>query len=685
MALNGTSGDDNFYCTPFDDEVFGFGGDDFIYGSPGQDTINGGSNTAVGDSVDYGQIYGAPPPFVLIRPHAVNVDLERSVQHGGFAEGDVLIGIENVAGTKEDDFIAGNSAANELLGDGGDDTLEGRGGNDILRGDGAFIITGDPGNDHLDGGAGDDQLFGGDGNDTLIGGLDDDQLFGEDGNDTLFGDQGLDRLDGGAGIDTADYSDSASLVEVLLNAGIGIGGDAAGDVLVSIENVIGSDFNDLLVGSAAANVLNGGIGNDTLEGLGGADTLNGSGGIDTATYEDSATAVNVNLATNVNTGGDAAGDNLISIENLIGSDFADTLTGNAGANVLEGGAGADTLDGGGGIDTASYAHSNAGVRVSLATGTGAGGDAQGDTLISIENLTGSSFADVLTGNTGANILDGGAGADTLAGGAGNDTYVVDNAGDVVRENAGAGTDTVLASINFTLGADVENLTLIGAAVAGTGNAGANVITGNSNDNLLDGRAGADTINGAGGSDTVTYAASGAGVTVDLSTGLGSGGDAQGDTLSSIENLIGSNFFDILFGDANANVINGGGSGDNLLGLDGNDILTGGLGGDDFVFTTALNALTNVDTITDFNIAEFDAILLDDAIFTGLGVAPGTNITAQEFRIGAAAQDADDRIIYNDVTGALLFDVDGTGAEAAVQFATLSAGLALTNNQFFLNL
>jgi Ca2+-binding RTX toxin-like protein len=664
MALNGTSGNDTFYGTMFDDEINGFGGDDFIYGNPGHDTINGGSNTAFGDTVDYGADWGKTP-FIVFPAHAVNVDLERSVQSGGFAEGDVLIGIENVSGTEEDDVIAGNDGANKLSGFSGDDTLEGRGGNDILRGDDA---SRDPGNDRLDGGAGDDQLFGDGGNDTLIGG------------------QGLDRLDGGAGIDTADYSDSASLVEVLLNAGIGIGGDAAGDVLNDVENLVGSLFNDLLIGSAVANVLAGGLGNDILQGLGGADTLNGNFGTDTASYTDSAAGVTVNLATNVNTGGDAAGDNLISIENLIGSDFADTLTGDAGANVLEGGTGADILNGGSGSDTASYADSSGGVSVNLFTGLNRGGDAAGDTLISIENLIGSSFNDSLSGDAGANRLDGGAGADTLAGGAGNDTYVVDNAGDVVRENAGQGLDTVFASVDFTLGANVENLTLSGAAITGVGNADANVITGNDNDNLLDGRGGADTLNGGNGSDTVTYAASGAAVTVDLSTGAGSGGDAEGDTLISIENLIGSNFGgDDLIGNAGANVIDGGGGGDFIQGGAGNDILTGGSGDDVFFFTTALDAVTNVDIITDFEVAgpPGDTILLDDAIFTTATAADPVSLILrpEEFRIGAAAQDADDRIIYNDVTGALSFDVDGTGAAAAVQFATLSAGLALTNSDF----
>ena len=179
-------------------------------------------------------------------------------------------------------------------------------------------------------------------------------------------------------------------------------------------------------------MLTGDGGANTLVGGAGADALNGGGGTDTADYSSSAMAVNVNLLANSGAGGDAQGDTFSSIENLIGSAFADMLTGDTGANTLDGrsgndtligGAGADALIGGAGTDTADYSSSAAGVTVNLQAGSGSGGDAQGDTLSSIENIIGSAQADTLTGDGGVNTLAGGSGADVLKGRAGNDTTV----------------------------------------------------------------------------------------------------------------------------------------------------------------------------------------------------------------------------------------------------------------------
>ncbi|KAA0568850.1 FG-GAP-like repeat-containing protein, partial [Azospirillum sp. Sh1] len=201
---------------------------------------------------------------------------------------------------------------------------------------------------------------------------------------------------------------------------------------------------------------------------------------------------------------------------------ADTLMGGDGNDTLNGGRGADLLDGGSGTDTVSYAGASAAIHVDLAAGRGYSGDAKGDILIAIENLEGGSGNDTLEGDATANwliggsgsdllygragndTLDGGAGIDTLRGGAGNDTYLVNDAGDVIVETAGEGTDEVRTGLaSYTLAANVENLVYTGtAAFTGTGNTGNNFITGGTGNDSLTGDAGNDTLDGGAGADTL---------------------------------------------------------------------------------------------------------------------------------------------------------------------------------------
>lgn len=195
--------------------------------------------------------------------------------------------------------------------------------------------------------------------------------------------------------------------------------------------------------------LDGGTGNDTLIGGAGADVLVGGTGTDTASYANASAGVTANLTSSAGNTGDAAGDTYTTIENLTGSDFADTLTGSTAANTLSGGAGddvlqgmagGDVLSGGAGSDTASYAGSNQAVTVNLATGAASGGHAAGDTFDAIENLTGSTYNDTLTGDAGANILDGGAGNDSLSGGLGNDVLIGGVGSDTAYFAEGWGND-----------------------------------------------------------------------------------------------------------------------------------------------------------------------------------------------------------------------------------------------------
>ena len=256
--------------------------------------------------------------------------------------------------------------------------------------------------------------------------------------DILEGDGNANNLDGGAGTDWLSYRGSDAGVTVKLAENSGTGGHAEGDVITNVENLEGSDYNDVLGGNGAANHLKGGAGNDglwgssgddILEGGAGADRMFGSIGVDWVIYPGSETGVTVNLENGSGAGGHAQGDTITDVENIRGSDHDDVLTGDSRANrlngaggndVLEGGEGIDRLDGGAGIDTAVYWASDAAVTVDLANGTGRGGHAEGDVITGVENLWGSDHADTLSGDNGANRLSGGSGDDELLGNGGDD-------------------------------------------------------------------------------------------------------------------------------------------------------------------------------------------------------------------------------------------------------------------------
>ena len=224
-------------------------------------------------------------------------------------------------------------------------------------------------------------------------------------------------------------------------------------------------------------------------------------------------------------------------------------------NVLEGAAGADVLDGGDGLDTASYAASNAAVTVDLLAGTAIGGHATGDTFAGIENLSGSRYNDTLTGDTKANRLDGGSGHDRLMGGAGADVLVGGPGNDAAYYASSAAAVTVNLGTSTATGGDAEGDTLDSIENL-SGSAFEDSLTGNARNNVLSGRAGADLLDGGAGTDTVSYSGSRSGVTVNLLTGAGERGDAEGDMLSNIENLIGSRYNDDLTGDTGPNLLRG---------------------------------------------------------------------------------------------------------------------------------
>jgi len=419
---------------------------------------------------------------------------------------------------------------------------------------GNLVLTGFATGETLTGTTGNDLLSGMGGNDVLIGLAGNDTLDGGDGDDVLIGGTGDDTLIGGAGSDTVSYTDAAVGVTVDLSVtGAQATGDGS-DTISGVENLIGSAFDDSLTGDAGANRLDGGAGNDTLNGADGDDLLRGGlgnntliGGIgnDTATYADALAGVTANLSLG---GAQVAGgsfDILSGVEGLVGSTFNDVLTGDTGANTIDagagndyvtGGAGNDVLIGGVGIDTLFYGDLTDTVQINLASGQvnagrqggidqvsgfeiaimasgndlfigdatdntvqGGAGDDQLFGAAGDDSLYGGSGADQLFGGEGIDLLDGGLGTDFLNGGAGDDRYVIDNAGDRISEFGGSGIDTVLSSISYVLGTDLENLVLTGtAAIDATGNDVNNYIIGNAGRNVLAGGAGDDiiaTING----------------------------------------------------------------------------------------------------------------------------------------------------------------------------------------------
>ncbi|WP_422368596.1 Ig-like domain-containing protein [Pelagibius sp.] len=652
-TLGGAGGADTLLGGLGDDSLSGGGEDDVLVGGAGADTLAGGGGS---DLASYEGSTGG-----------VSVDLAAGTASGGDATGDVLTGIENLAGSGHADSLTGDAVANRLAGRDGDDSLAG-----------------------------------GAGSDTLVGGA------------------GADVLSGGADVDTASYEDALQGVSADLGGTAG-SGDAAGDIFADIENLSGSNHDDTLSGDAGANVVSGqdggdilfgregndsllgGAGNDVLEGGSGTDVLDGGAGSDAASYQGSSAAVCVDLGAGTLAGGDAEGDSLIGIENVIGSDYADTLIGDAAANVLEGlggddtlsggagddalfgdggadildgGAGADFIDGGDGFDVVTYESSTSGVSVNLEQGSGAGGDAEGDVLTGVEDVVGSGDDDTLVGDGLENSLSGGAGADVIDGGFGDDTLVGGLGADTLEGSLGydiASYEDSAAAIAVDLyGGTADGGTAAGDSLSGIegisatafddtlagddeanwfrGGEGQDAMAAAAGDDTLIGGAGADTLDGGDGFDTVRYDESAAAVAVDLAFGTGLGGDAEGDTLSAVEAVFGSSHNDTLTGDGSGNLfvgqsgndsLDGGAGNDTLVGDEGADSLVGGAGDDTLMGGVGADSLSGGEG--DHDLARYDLSDAGVAVDLGAGTAAGghaagDSISGVEHLIGSAFDD-----------------------------------------------
>ncbi|HEX8669006.1 MAG TPA: matrixin family metalloprotease [Allosphingosinicella sp.] len=424
-----------------------------------------------------------------------------------------------------------------------------------------------------------------------------------------------------------------------------------------IENAKGGEAGDTITGNDAANrlegnggddMLSGGIGNDTLLGGAGNDRLDGGDGVDTAAYGGSAAlTVNLSLSGAQNTLG-AGTDTLVSIENVTGSSVSDTLTGSTAANTLDGGAGDDILSGGDGND----------------------------------------------------VLNGGAGTDKMTGGLGNDTFVLDVATDSILEAAGGGIDTVQTAMTYTLGAELENLTLTGsAAVAGTGNGVANTIIGNGAANTLTGGGGNDVLNGGGGIDSMNGGTGNDTYVVDLladaiTEAAGGGTDTVQTALTytlgaELENLLltgsaavngtGNGLNNSITGNAAANTLDGGAGNDVLNGGGGADKMVGGAGNDtyavdaagDIVTEAAAGGTDTVQSAIGYTLgAELEYLVLTGrSAINGTGNALGNRLTGNSAANSLSGLGGGDKLFGGGGNDTL---AGGTGADGFYFDTTLDA-------------
>ena len=626
-ALYGGDGNDTIFGGAGDDTLDGGNGDDLLLGQAGVDVFRGGSGS---DTVDFSR----ESPFQLL------VNLETNVASGGTASGDTFDSIENLIGSDDRiDRFVGNSAANHFRGQGGGDYFNGR-----------------------------------DGNDLLDGGNDGDILYGEGGDDTIIGGAGQDYLDGGAGIDTVVYAGSSAAVRIDLADGSARGGDADGpvqivgrgtvirhDILAGFENAVGSFHDDHITGNDAANALSGGSGDDTLAGGAGADTLLGGAGRDTADYADAAAGVRIDLAR-----GGPDGDVYVSIENGAGSGFNDRISGNGGANVLTGQGGADDLRAGNGDDTLLGDFAPQGEplpRPGMGSGYATlGPDATNGSIATAfdisDNFSLTADPDIFdsttvlhttvnatgTGEAGYYSIELAAGTlitidiDGIADPNVHDSWVrlLDSDGNIVTENDDGGGDPGSTT-------NRDSSTVFTVEETGTYY-------------IVEGSWSPDAP-GNGWSPSVPE-----GSTYELNVSVEFPPEPVQPGISGKDTLRGGSGSDLLDGGLAA------------------DFLIGGTGEDSFRFSTALGD-GNIDRISDFNVAD-DLILLAGDIFDGIGALGALAFGAFRSGPAGAAQDADDRILYDSDSGFLSYDADGSGQTAAIRFARLGTDLGLSAEDFY---
>ncbi len=631
--------------TTFDDTIGGDGGANLIFGDLGNDLLSGnngadtlqggdGNDTLAGDDEADSLLGGDgidTADFTNdtdLDGMAIDLSLGTAITNTGT---DTLIGIENVIANAGSDTITGDAQANLLDGGDGDDSILGADGDDTLLGGNGFdTLIGGSGADSLDGGADDDSLFGGSGTDTLIGGdgadalngaADSDSVDGGLGDDTISISGGTDTLVGGDGTDLFNLTSGGQGADVNLATGTVQSGGFTQSIN-SVENVLGSNFADTLIGDALANQLAGGLGNDVLSGGSGNDTLagdDGDDGIDGGIGDDSLD-------------GDAGADTVLGgsgDDTINGGADGDTLSGEGGSDLIQGDAGGDVIFGGGNPDT-------------LSGGTGAdsiSGDAGNDSILGEDDddsLQGLDGNDTIEGGLGADGIDGGDGIDSLLGDAGNDTIL-----------GGQGTDVLDG------GDDADSL---------DGGLDDDTLDGGLGDDTITGGGGGDSLNGNAGTDTADYSLTGIGISADLVSGFVGEDNEQTDTLTGIENIIGTAFDDNIDGDAQANAFFGGGGGDVLFGAEGDDTLEGGSGSDTLFGDLGSDSLVGG---ADVDTADYSAEAVNAGLTGGLSSGLVTDGTSTDTLSG----------VENIIGSALDDDLDGDAGNNALDGSTGNDTLA----------
>ncbi len=586
--ITGGSGNDTIWGDAGANTLKGGSGNDTIYTSAGIDFIDGGAGSA--DTVD----------FSAIASTSVIVNLATlQIGNDGYGNIETIQNIENINGGGANDTLYGDGMSNTIYGNAGADNLKGGDGNDVLYGDdvtnshGAFADT-------LNGEAGADTLYGSGGNDTLDGGLDDDFLDGKEGSDLFYGSGGNDTFSdsGTTGIDTVSYTTSTKRVVAFV--------DSDGFIEVTDGTLSGTVATPAVIGSTASNV-----GTDTI--VSGIEAYIGSSYADNffSTTLSSTLTARPSDTLIINGGG--------GNDTIYGGTSADTLSGDDNDDTMSGFAGADVLTGGNGWDSVSYVYDVAGVKVNLASGINAYGQASGsatdswgttDTLTSFERVLGSNYSDTITGNSGSDDLRGNAGDDWFGMTSGNDTIyggeTTETRGDTIdyfyATSAGVNVDlSTYSSVGTDFGTDliyeIENV---------SGSLFTDTMTGDGYANTLIGRSGNDTLIAGSGAD-VLYGDDNSATSVDgTETGNDSLlGDAGNDTLYGglgDDSLWGGADNDTLFGGSGADYLNGGSGINTMQGNDGDDLfyladatstntITGGNNTDTLDFGGAASSVT----------------------------------------------------------------------------------------------